>query len=359
MIETHRRLYNACLSQRKEAYETEQRSIKYTEQSAWYKSQRGENAYFARLNFSSAQSTMRRLDKAFRAFFRRVKTGGKPGYPRFKARGRFDSIEFPSHGDGIRLKENRLRVQHVGVVKVKLHRAHEGNIKTLSLKNEAGKWYLILSCDLGEVATRSSTNPSIGIDLGLESFLVTSEGEKVANPRFLKDRLPALRRVQRGVSRKKLRGKNRKKSVNRLRVLHAKIANCRKDFHHKLALDLTQRFGLIAVERLSVKKMLGNRWLARSISDVGWSSFLIILKHKAEEAGVQIQEVNPAWTSQTCSSCGARVSKKLSDRIHNCSCGLKVHRDTNAAINILGLGLASGTERVALAPVSQEAVCFS
>src|SRR5262245_12801795 len=101
MLETHRRLYNSCLGQRKTAYEAEKRSVKYTQQSAWFKAQRAVNPYFARLNFSSAQATMRRLDRAFANFFRRVKEGGgKPGYPRFKPRDRFDSVEFPAHGDG-------------------------------------------------------------------------------------------------------------------------------------------------------------------------------------------------------------------------------------------------------------------
>lgn len=139
-LETHRRLYNVCLAQRKTSYETEGRSVRYVEQSAWFKSQRALNPYFARLNFSSAQATMRRLDKAFANFFRRiVEKTAKPGYPRFKSRDRHDSIEFPAHGDGIRLTGNRLRVQHVGVIRVKLHRPTEGKIKTVTLKEEPAR----------------------------------------------------------------------------------------------------------------------------------------------------------------------------------------------------------------------------
>src|SRR4030042_486959 len=128
MLETHRRLYNAALEQRKTTWEAEGRSVKYTDQSSWFKEQRVANSWFARLNFSSAQATLRRLDKAFKAFFRRVKFGEKPGYPRFSSRDRFTSIEYPSHGDGIRLTGNRLRVQHAGVIRVCLHRPVEGNI---------------------------------------------------------------------------------------------------------------------------------------------------------------------------------------------------------------------------------------
>ena len=151
-LETHRRLYNACLEQRKTAWETERRSVRYVQQSAWFKAQRAANPFFARLNFSSAQATMRRLDKAFSNFFRRVKEGAaKVGYPRFKGRDRFDSIEFPAHGDGCKLAGNRLYVQHVGTIRIKLHRPIEGRIKTVTLKRVAGKWYAIFSCDLGPI----------------------------------------------------------------------------------------------------------------------------------------------------------------------------------------------------------------
>ena len=157
MLESHRCLYNACLEQRKVAYAADKRSVKYAEQSAWFKAERAVNPYFARLNFSGTQATMRRLDKAFANFFRRVKEkAANVGYPRFKARDRFDSMEFPSHGDGIRLTGNRLRVQHVGTIRVKLYRPVEGEIKTLTLKREAGKWYVVASCDLGDVQVTPS-----------------------------------------------------------------------------------------------------------------------------------------------------------------------------------------------------------
>ncbi|MCI0701114.1 MAG: transposase, partial [Planctomycetia bacterium] len=225
MLETHRRLYNACLEQRKTAYETTKKSVKYSEQSAWFKSQRVANLYFARINFSSAQATMRRLDKAFAAFFRRLKSGEKPGYPRFKSRDRFDTVEFPSHGDGIRLKGNRLRVQHVGTIRVKVHRPHQGTIKTVSITREADKWFVVLSCDLGEVPFVPNGLPAVGIDVGLEHFLTTSDGEYVANPRFLKAELPELRRRSRTLSRTKKNGSNRRKARKRVRRLHARVRN--------------------------------------------------------------------------------------------------------------------------------------
>ena len=345
MLETHRRLYNACLEQRKTAFESEGKSIKYTDQSAWFKEERKTNGYFARINFSSAQATMRRLHKSYQNFFRRVKSGEKPGYPRFKARDRFDSIEFPSHGDGIRLKENRLRVQHVGLIRVNLHRPVEGTIKTLSLKKEAGKWYLVVSCDLGEVSAPVNDLPSVGIDVGIESFFTTSDDEHVSNPNFLKNELPELRRAQRAVSRKKKGGKNRKKAVKRVQKLHAKVRNTRNEFHHKAVNDLIRCYGTIAVESLRVSNMLGNHRLARAISDVAWATFVSILRYKAESAGAVVMDVDPRNTSQECSKCGQLVVKKLSVRVHHCPfCGLKIHRDTNAARNILKRALQARTE---------------
>jgi putative transposase len=340
MLETHRRLYNACLSMRIASWECDRFSINYAFQSWCFKGARLVNPYYARLNYSSAQATMRRLDKAYQAFFRRVKTGEeKPGFPRFKGKGRFESIEFPAYGDGIRLNGNKLRIQNVGVVKVKLHRPFEGIIKTATVKLEGDKWFLILSCDLGEVVTPKSHNPPVGIDVGIESFLTTSDGEREQNQRYLKTELPALRSTGRAVSRKKKGGSNRRKAVKQLRRCHAHVRNLRRDHHHKTALKLVRRYGFIAVERLNVQGMLKNRRLSRAISDAGWTGFKNILKSKAESAGVEVVEVNAAYTSQECSNCGQIVTKKLSDRWHICTCGCSLHRDVNAAKNILARGL--------------------
>jgi putative transposase len=345
-LESHRRLYNACLEQRKTAHEVEGKSVRYAEQSAWYKGQRAVNPYFARLNFSSAQATMRRLDKAFVNFFRRVKEGaGKPGYPRFKSRDRYDSIEFPAYGDGIRLTRNRLRVQHVGKVRAKAHRPVEGQVKTATLKREASKWYVVLSCDLGDVPAPPSTNPPVGIDVGLESFLTTSEGKQEPNPRYLKHELPALRRANRAVSRKQKNGKNRRKAVHRLQTIHARVRNLRREHHHQTALTLILAFGLIALERLHIRGMLRNGRLARAIADAAWGGFVSVLKCKAERAGVSVVEVDPQGTSQECSQCGWEVRKGLSVRWHDCPhCGLSLHRDHNSALVILARARPARTE---------------
>ncbi|MBI3616598.1 MAG: transposase [Candidatus Omnitrophica bacterium] len=216
MLETHRRLYNACLEQRKTACELQQHRVTYSQQSAWFKAQRNINPYFAHLNFSSAQATMRRLDKTFKTFFRRAKAKEKPGYPRFKSRGQFNSIEFPAYGDGIRLTGDRLRVQHVGKLRVKVHRPVIGTVKTATLKYEVEKWYLILSCDLGDVHVQPSLNPPVGIDVGLEAFFTASDGAREPWPNYLRTALPLLRRYNRSVSRKQKGGANRRKAVFQL-----------------------------------------------------------------------------------------------------------------------------------------------
>jgi putative transposase len=340
MLETHRRLYNSCLDERKSRYEAEKVTVKYAEQSARFKAERQTNPFYARLNFSSAQATMRRLEKSFANFFRRLKTGERPGYPRFKGRDFFGSIEFPAHGDGIRLTGNRLRVQHVGTLRVKLHRPVEGTVKTLTLKREAGKWYLVVSCDLGEINAEPSTKPPVGIDVGLEKFLAKSDGSTPEpNPRYLKDALPGLRRKQRSLSRKKRGGKNRRKARKAVAKAHARVRNLRREHHHQTALKLVRRYGLIAVERLNIQEMIGNGRFARAISDVAWGNFLLTLRHKAEKAGVAYVEVDARGTSQECSGCGQVVPKDLSQRWHSCGCGCSLDRDENAARNILARGL--------------------
>jgi putative transposase len=344
-LETHRRLYNACLDQRKTAYESERKSIEYTDQSAWFKTERATNPYFARLNFSSSQATMRRLDKAFQAFFRRLKAGDKPGYPRFKGRDRFDSFTYPSVGDGARIIGNKLRLQHIGLVRINLHRPIEGEIKTISIKREGGKWYVITACELpGVIAPDVSDKPATGIDVGIESFLTDANGNQEPTITPLKEASRKLRVEQRSLSRKKKGSNNRRKQCARVRNLHASVANTRRDAHHKIAAKLVNRYSAIAVESLNIQGMLRNHRLARAIQDAGWNQFLGILKHKAESAGVGIFEVNARGTSQTCPACGLVVKKTLGQRRHECECGYSTHRDHAAAQVIFARGVLAGMQ---------------
>jgi putative transposase len=342
MLETHRRLYNSSLQERKEVYEVEGRPVSYAEQSGKLKEARKSNPYLAKTNFSSTQATLRRLDRSFKAFFRRVKTGDEaPGYPRFKGRDRFRLVEFPSYGDGCRLKDNgRLYLQYIGHIKVKLHRPIEGKIKTCSVKKSCGRWYAIFSCDLGDAPEVSvEQGAAVGIDLGLKAFLVTSDGQAVEPPRYYRKAQKKLRRAQRSVSRKKKGSNRRRKARERVARLHEKTANQRRDFHHKQARKLVDAHGLIVHEVLNIREIARTR-LAKSTHDAGWARFVSIMQSKAEEAGVAVVAVDPKNTTQLCSNCGKlpEAKKTLSERVHSCPCGYVVDRDVNAARNILRLG---------------------
>jgi putative transposase len=335
MLETHRRLYNSALVQRQWFYDEWKITRSFFDQSAWFTEVRQSNVWYTKINVQSAGATLRRLDRAFQNFFRRVKAGEEPGYPRFKSADRFNSVLFPTHGNGIRLTGNKLRVQYVGTIRVCLHREVEGEIKTLSLKREAEKWYLVVTAEQDPPAKVGNILPAIGLDVGLTHFATTSEGEKIANPRYLKDELKGLRRAQRSLCRKKRGGSNRKRAKRRVARIHARVANLRREHRHKVSNDLISRYGSFAVESLNVHGMLRNHRLARAISDVAWSSFIEVLSYKAERAGGEVRTVSPNYTSQLCSACGQIVPKTLAERTHRCGCGLVMDRDQNAALNIL------------------------
>lgn len=341
MLETHRRLYNDALAERKDAWENEQRSVTYYHQALQLKERRKADTYLSATNFSSCQTTLRRLDHSFQDFFRRVKRGQKPGHPRFKGKGRLDTVVFAAHGDGCKFDGQRVYFQHVGKVKVKLHRPVEGIIKILGFKREAGNWYVLATCELPDVAPKPISS-SVGIDMGIKSFLVTSDGEVVDTPHYRREAQAKLRRLQRSVARKKRGSNRRKKAVRQLAKFHWHVANQRRDFHGKTAHHLVSDYDLITHEDLNTKGLCKTR-LAKSIYDAGWGQFLSILTSKAAEAGVTVVAVNPKNTSQMCSQCGQlpTVKKKLSQRTHRCEhCGYTADRDLNAAENVLRLGLS-------------------
>jgi putative transposase len=357
-VDTHRHLYNRALAERKTAWETEQRSVSYGDQSAALRARRTADPYLTRANFSACQRTLKRLDRAFAAFFRRVKAGEAPGYPRFKGRHRFDTVEY-THRDGCRFFARgtpggtSVYVQHVGRVKVKQHRPTEGAIKTVSLTRKADGWHCVVVCDLGGRAVAPKSEPAVGIDLGLTAFLATSDGRTVEPPRYARAAEAALRRAQRAVARRREGSSRRRKAVARLRRHHLRVANQRRDFHHKTALWLVRAYGTICHERLNITGIARGRF-AKSTLDAGWGRFLGILSSKAAEAGVEVIAVPPYNTSQACSACGAlpAVPKTLRDRVHACPCGYTADRDVNAARNVLLLGTGNrlGLSRQAVSP---------
>jgi putative transposase len=294
-------------------------------------------------NFAHAQclqNAQRRVDLAFRAFFRRVKAGEKPGYPRFKSRDRYDSITYPQVG--FRLEKNLLAVSKIGSIKIKLHRRPRGKVRTLTLRRTTtGKWFAFLVCD-GDTHPLKKSAESVGIDAGLHSFAYLSNGESIAAPKFFRRGEKVLERAQQKLAPTARGSKERRRRRRVIAQVYERIANRRRNFARQLSRRIVNRFGLIAVEDLDVKQMVLDKRLSKSISDAAWSQFFQQLVYKAEDAGRTVVKVNPAYTSQTCSSCGHRQKLALADRTYVCECcGLKLNRDHNAAINILRLGMQS------------------
>ena len=339
-----RNLYNAALEQRVTTYEETGEGIRYPDQWAHFCDQRNNHPeQYGMLNATSLQQMLRRLDKAFAAFFRRVKAGETPGFPRFKGDHRFKSVEY-RYGDGCKLREKdkgekRFYLQNVGEIKLIYHRPiPEGAvIKHVVVKRIADRWYVFLMLVLPEREEEPiPKGGQIGIDMGLRSLVATSEGEMIDNPRWLRASLARLRVAQRRVSRRKKGSKRWRKAVRQVVRLHEKIANQRNDHWHKLTRELAENHSLIAIEDLELKFINRNRHLSLSSHDAGLGMFSEMLAYKVEETGCQLVEVNPAYTSQKCSRCGEIVEKRLSVRVHDCpECGLVLDRDVNAARNVL------------------------
>jgi putative transposase len=346
LLDGARGLYNAALEQRRTEWQWHRHGVRYLDQAKELKAARNTDPVLALLNYSSCQDVLRRLDKAFSAFFRRCKSGETPGYPRFKGKDRFNSVTFPKHGDGIKLGLSKLYVQNVGPIRIKLHRPIEGKLKTVTLRREAsGHWYACCSCD--EVPARTYAEPihaEVGIDMGLTTFATLSNGEEVENPRWYRKTEERLAEAQRLLATKQKGTSARRKAKGRVARLHEKASEQRRDFQHKLAHRLVSENALIAVEDLKPSEMLGrSSGLTKSILDAAWRAFLTILSAKAEEAGRTFVKVPPRGTSSTCSGCGAVRQKALGERVHRCEvCGLVVGRDLNAALNILALGRSAG-----------------
>lgn len=334
-VETCRRWYNTCLEERKTAWETEKRSVSNFEQLAKVKEYRNANPYAAQLHSHILQVVVTDLDKAFQAFFRRVQAGENPGYPRFKGRNRFDSFGLKEYGNGFKVDGRRLKISGIGRVRMRWHRSIQGKIKTVRIHRQAGEWYACFACEVAEHPLPPTGNV-VGMDVGIHHLLATSENEVVENPQWYRAEQQKLRVIQRRVARRKKGGSNRRKAVLDLQHQHFHIANRRKDYLDKLAHHFTTNYDVIALENLHINRMVRNHHLSKSILDAGWGYLKTRLVSKAVEAGREVVLVDPAFTSKTCCSCGAVFPElSLADRWVNCSCGLSMDRDVNAAINIL------------------------
>jgi putative transposase len=339
VVRVCRELYNAGLQERRDAWRVQRVSVNYYQQKAQLPEIRQLREDCAAIHSQVLQDVILRVDRTFKAFFHRVKAGQKAGYPRFKGRDRYTSFTYPQWGNGASLAGNTLLLSKIGYIAVRWSRPLEGTPKTVTISKEADGWYVCFSCADVPVQPLPLTGEETGIDVGLESFATLADGSQIANPRYYRKNEKALKRAQRRVSRRKKGSHRRRKAVKLLAKKHLKVRRQRLDHHHKTALSLMQRYDTIYYEDLQVANMVQNHHLAKSIADAGWSQFCTILTFKAENAGKRAVAVPPAYTSQVCSGCGVVVQKGLSVRWHACpDCGASLHRDHNAALNILRVG---------------------
>ncbi len=332
-------LYNRSLAYRRKRWQESRYSVTDNEQSAMWKDWRNEepeNNPLRLVNMSAGQQVLRRLDKAYREFMQ-----GKRGRPRFKNWRRFDSVNYKP-GDGAGLKNDKLRIQNVGLILVKWHRPlPDGKLKNIIILRKPSGWYVCFQVEIEAPEPHPSPEPPVGVDVGIHHALALSDGTVIDSPQYLKASLIRLRKLQRKVARKKKGSNRRRKAVHQLAKELEHIANQRRDWWHKVVHQLVNTYGLIAIEDLSLSFMLRNGNLSRAAHDVALGIFYELLDDKAIEAGVEVVKVNPKNTSQRCNGCGAMVKKDLRVRTHHCpDCGFTVDRDVNAARNILDLAVA-------------------
>lgn len=331
-------LYNAALQERRDAWKLNRKSISWLDQILQLKDIRSNRIDVAAINGHALQNVLKRVDLAFEGFFRRIKTGDRAGYPRFKSASRYDSLTFREIGKA--LSGDKLRVSKIGFVKIRLHRPLQGAIKTLTIKREAGRWVALFAVEC-EIAPLPFSQSTVGVDLGLSVFATLSDGTAIENPRWFRTAQAKLRRLQRRVARRKKGSNRRRKAILLLQRFHNHIRDQRRDFHHKESRKIVNQNGLIAVEDLNVKG-LARSVIAKSVIDAGWSNFIDMLTYKAEDAGRLLVKVDPCGTSQTC-TCGTMVRKTLKERVHLClDCGLSADRDHVSAQIILGRAVPSG-----------------
>ena len=326
----HCELYNYCLTEKIETYEKTGKSP-----SCFDQIKANVPKFKNNCNVASMQQTVRRLDKTFGSFFRRVKKGEKPGFPRYKKT--FKSLDFRK-GDGAKIIGSRLRIQNVGSIKMVNHR-NVVDYTRVTIKYEHGDWYAIFSVESVPV-TYEPSDKAIGIDFGLQTFAATSDGVKYFSPKPLRENIKALTKAQSKRDKAPKGSEERRQRNKALRYLHRYINNVRKDWNHKLSRKLVKENGTIVIENLSLKDLqseISN--INRAYRDVAWGEFVSMLDYKAENAGRLVFKVNPAYTSQTC-QCGAITPHTLKERTFLCGqCGGTADRDVNAARNILALGL--------------------
>lgn len=343
-------IFNHGLEQRMRIYEQTEKTLTYFEQNNALIALKNapETNWLSEIHSQVLQQGLKDLDRAFVNFFRRVQTGEKPGFPRFKRRGVKDSFRYPQ---GVKVEDNKVFLPKIGWVSFKKTRDLQGEINETTITQEGENWYVSFSCEWEKsdpLPVSITEEKAVGIDLGVAQFATLACGTKnvlvtIPNPRILKRLLFKLRRLSRQLSRKAKGSKNRLKARLKLSKLHARIRNFRHNFVHQLSAQMIKSHDIFCIESLNITSMLekGTRALARSIADASWGYFLHCLKYKAEEHGKYIVEAQKYFPStQICSSCDSKQKLELSEREYHCkSCGLRICRDYNSAIVLKAAGM--------------------
>ncbi len=371
-------LYNHLLAERRDAWKERQEALSYYDQATEIPPLKEQRPSLKIVHSQVLQNVAVRLDLAMKAFFRRIKEGEKEaGYPRFRGRNRYDSLTFPQVPVGCKVDGRYLIVSKVGTLKMVYHRPIEGTPKTATLRRmPTSKWFVTIACEW-EPTALPPIHQDVGIDVGLKTFAMLSDGQEITNPRFFRQEEKALAKAQRKHAKaldahrakraevtkqmkhdhpemddrqiwqqvnqdigERVTWKERQKRRKVVARTHERTRWRRENFTHQQSRRIVNQFDCIAVEDLSVNRMMHTHCLAKSIADVAWRQFAELLRIKAEWAGRAYIAVNPAYTSQNCSGCGHRKSDlSLADRVYHCDCcGLVIDRDLNASLNILAVG---------------------
>ena len=355
-------LYNAALEERRGAWKWERRSVSYIDQSRTLTTLRELRPEVLEHGVTVCRGTLKRLDRAFGAFYRRCRTGEAPGFPRFKAARCFDSVQWEDIG-GWRMdtERSRLRLLGIGDVKVRLHREIRGTAKAITVAREGRRFWVTVRCVDVPAVSLPSTGRHVGIDLGVCAQVATSDGQLVVDGRYGRRARARLAAAQRALATKRRGSNHRERAIERVAAHHRKVRNQRKDLAQKLSRELVNRYDLIVHEDLKIASMVrrpkprraddgtyqpngaaAKGGLNRSVADAGWGQLLGFIAYKAEEAGREVIAVNPRHTSQRCSQCGhvAAANRPTQAKFSCQACGHQAHADINAATNILRAGRA-------------------
>ena len=338
ILEDNCRAYNVALQERRDAWKLQRKSITLYNQQAELTELR-KDPTLRWIACDIQRDPLRRVDRAFRAFYRRCKTlGQKPGFPRFRSRDRYDSFEFGNNN--VVIRERSIKIPNVGDIRARGGRPIEGRARCCTVKRGGKRWTASVVCDIGPAPEKCAVSRAVGIDVGLTTLVTLSDGTKIQNPRWMRQHEDRVAAANRSLATKTRGSHNWLRAREALRRAHQRVASARLNYIHHVSKWLVANYDLIAHEDLKIRNMVQSKF-AKSITDAAWGLLIWCITYKAESAGRWVVPVNPNGTSQRCSGCGAIVRKELHERMHSCPCGLTLGRDANASRNILALGISA------------------